>query len=580
MSGKIMAQDISKLGLLLLLFGLLFTVALFIAAPLPSRVLLPGFTSLAILSGGFITWLYFVTMALILISWYIFGSTRWFAYFLSLTYTVTTVCVWQLKVPGGNLLIGGPSYASVVSSSFPTGHLGLVVTSGLPGLYLLLAQLSTFGNISVPNTFLILDFFMAFSYGSIWFLVAESYLGSSRLSSLATMIAVGGGVQLLRLTALEPLLLLSIVFFSVFTAILLRAGSQSNQGKTMLVLLIISTAITYPLVSVILILVTGLRELGQRVAGHFRHLDTSGRGDFTLVMISLVIGLGWAAWASYLTAASFGRELLTVGFGGPLGRTTTAGIISPYFLFQYISGFSRDLPFELVYLELGWFLLLFVVGFLVWLIPRGYHSGERRPQYWLVAPLIIAALSLALLPGGSDWLRIPPFLGIFFAVSIVARAESRSKALIVILATCLLMLTPFTVSSSVPAIGIGGAQYGWEFATGGFLLAQEQGNPVIVGLGAESLNYTLYHRINLGMQQLLPSTATSPFDERLILNSTILSFEGSRTDLMVISPLLFDQLRYTYGNTDAAIAKSLVANVADAASMVYNNGYSQIWVTV
>lgn len=545
------------------------TLMALISTP-PNDLLTPGFSSLVVLESPSVVFWYSLAFVLIGTLWFVWGDSKVIACSAAVSFSFLFLEIWESKVPGGAFLFSGYEYSSILSQIQATGHFTFRGLFSYITIYDLGASLKSMSGIQTTVVLWTLEALWGSLIGLFSFLLANQYLTSSRLASIAVFLSVIGDFQLSKLPPFD-VGAFGVLFVLIGLYAVKRLLAGPRREFPIVLILLLGETLVYPLTLLIVILVLVIYLLQRSVgpsANPNSRAASKDKGIYWILILGIALYSTWTFFTYPVAtlASGFLRALLGPSSVSQGSLLSTSGGPIFYLLRLFYSntsaipGISWILPF--------WFIFLFACGGIVWLGSKILRK-RRGPELYMVIPILLVGVLLFMLPGGSEWTRIMPYLGLFLSISFVMAASNpKSRIPLGVICVVVLVLSLPTIVAYYPTIGTNGAKFGWEIAAGNFLQGKAT-DQVIWADFISTANLSLTNQFVYGT----PSSAVTTSEVLHSLEAQIDSFAVSRTEVFVSTPIFYQYLSHLYGSN---LSNQILLNASTLIStntLVYSNGY-------
>ena len=533
----------------------------------------PGFSSLVLLSYVPLTLTIATSFLLVIILWFR-AKSHLFAVSLLLAYSLILFNIWEIVLPNGPYFGHVVAAVSFSNRIISTGHAtGNILADIFVSLYLMMSTSSILMGNNSGMMLSLLEAAQTFGLATFSYLIARRFTFSPKLAFSAAVLSLLGDSQLVKETPSEPSAF--GYFFFLLCAYLVYRITLNRKGASDIICFSLVAAIltvTYQLSSIALagaIVVSILFRRTKGVGYRPRFL-----GALSVITTILIV---WITYVSQISIGVIGDvwHNLVIRLAGQqaVGSTSSNQGIA-YYLVQLLTAKFYVLPAPIALLLPAWFIFLFAGGFFIWLFGR--VKGLPVPEEGFIISPLAAAFGLFFLPGGAEWPRVLPYLGIFFSISfiiVLSRLSHKYHAIAVM--TCIVLVTtlPTMVSyySAVPF----DVEYSWELGAGSFVSSYvTSGTSLVVGSGLDSFSYPLV----LATSHL--RVASEPLDEvTATLLGTLQGLVATRMggEILSLSPEFFDYLSYVYGNRSGQLVHSELSGRLNGLNLLYSNGWTQLY---
>ena len=549
-----------------LLCALAAFVGVWLAVPLPK---LNGFplTSGLLLDDPISLLLYVAIGVLILVLWYGSETRPLIAAVVVVLFAVVFFNVWTFRIPGGEFIFGGVNQASVVKGIVDTSHIISYSNSEFPALYLFQTFLGVVGGFSLANDFLLFAIVKPALIALMSFLVIREFVKSPRAAALAVLLSIIADIYLSADSTFDISaygILIGLVCLLGY-AVLLRRPTRSAIAFFLVCLL--AAVISYPLTPLVLAGGIFLDTFARRTR---LALGGSNLG-LPLVVTALV---AYAAYGLYYFIEVFRSALGNITFvaHGSGGGSTPHSLT--YYLTLWLSADLAGSPSGIGGLTLFWFLLVFGIGTILWLVNT--LAKKTRVTNGFVLMSLILGIGLFALGGGSEWVRILPYLGVFYCGIIVAvLAPSRKPFVQISLMILILTLTVPTIVAYYPRISTQDATYDWQFASANFFQSYHSDSKTLVGVPLPFIDYS----VASSQTFLIPGVAQTPLEEQLWAEAHLSTFTRAGGYVLSTSILTNIVLNQTFGSQTESSLNGLLIAITHSSDMVYNSRFSYLLVS-
>ena len=529
------------------------SVTIVLTVPLPSSLIAPLFSNLVLLSYLPLDAAFLSASAcycLILVQ-----GKKGACFFGTILFSILYFMTWNLKIPGG--IVGGwdfaiPSQWSVLQQG---GFATLVQTGFGPVIFALVGSLT--------NLFGFVVGLLAFSLArpvviaGFSFLVAMQLTSNARIAGLATVMSiVGDPAFILPGDSIYASLPNGIIFFLVGTYLLLRFRSSSAKSEILSAIIVATATLEYPLAAILLVGEALIVQLQARV---------SPRLGLELLITFSSIFVAWNIFTG--SAALLIQQWASEIFQG-IGKTSTSYHSSE--LLTHLHSFLGNQPAVLVPFSIGWMLIVFGAGTIVWLYAI---IGGRRSTAVFALPMYVVAIPLLLTQGGYAEYRVFFYLGIFLSVLVLMILKNRKVTIVGIILMVTLTALP-TLASTLPQVGFSSSEFPTSYAAGNFLHLSPRPATLFTLSGVMAFDYVYPSGSVFG--QAIYFANGSEY-ARLVRSFSAGVCGPDSCQFFDISSIYFASVGYQFGSETSSQLRQLLSVQLNSYNLIYSNSVTEIF---
>ncbi len=477
-------------------------------------------------------------------------------------YSLIFLGFWTFRSPLP-LTTEAPTNMGLLKDILGTGQLNLSLGYlQYPYIFLFASALNSVTGASLLNTVVTMEVIRLVVFATLFYLVPIN-LGYSRVvGAMSAFLATQCDVMLTRMPAFHAEVF-GLVFFLFGMLVVVRRG-WSKSSYTAFMLIALAASMSYALSAAMLFAAVGGLAIWERT-----NRNEHRKISFHMLITLSIVFAGW----NLLAATQIPNALSTFQYE----ITQLFNFGHYYFLSTNITTNTLTGPVWISYSTLVSLGVLFGIPLLF--VARDFVTKSAGRADFLVVSLLFAILPLFVLQGGAEAERILYYVAPFSAPILVGKlvwGRHRVGWVHILIFVIITLSFPNFLAYNVQANS--NANYPQGLVAGQYLVsfAPENTLPLYLGSGVIGVpgSFTNSHQtvtpdFALVMSENLQPTISSSLDD----------FKSQTGSLLAISPSFYLSIDFVYGVNESKSVSSFINSVSEGENMVYDNGYTQLYLS-